>query len=190
VGDNYLSNTAWRINSGAWQVKEDADGKWIECMTSGVLYQPSPQAYGTWEFDVNKVPDTATTIIAFNADVAGAWNAPGQDGYFISLSSSEKFTLQKLTNGAAAILGITGIDYVAIDTWYTIRVTRRYDGQFTAYIRGGALAKWTLIDVSGGSGSNPVIDASHTSTKYIILDTSAGAQIRNLKTYFGVVPPL
>ncbi len=76
--------------------------------------------------------------------------------------------------------------YVADSTWYRFGVTRRDDGQFTAYIKGGVFTSWTLIDPTGGSGTNPVTDTTYTASKYVVLDLGVGDLISGFRFYQGV----
>ena len=40
---------------------------------------------------------------------------------------------------------------------------------------------YTLIDVSGGLGTNPVIDTTHTTSAFTTLDFDIGDRIKNIK---------
>jgi hypothetical protein len=114
-------------------------------------------------------------------------NATGQDGYTININNDEGVYLVRSVNAATTSLTASAASYIAIQTKYSIRVTRRYDGAFTTYIKGGAYTNWTSVSVTGGSGTNPYTDASTTSSKYFILDLDAGDKVTNIQHWEGVV---
>jgi len=67
---------------------------------------------------------------------------------------------------------------IQINTWYNIKITRSEVGIFTSYIRGGAFGNnWTLINVTGGTGTNPFTDNTITASNYFVLDLDAGDKI-------------
>lgn len=186
-----LGNTEWFVGdtAGRWQVKEDVDGKWIECMTAGLLYRPSPQAFGTWQFEVSKL-DASTFFVMFSANAIKDSYDANQSGYGFAVDTSEALYLQEMIGGDVTDHGISVAAYVTVDTWYTIRVTRRYDGVFNYYIKGGTeFPSWQLI-VAGDDGTNPFTDLTVTVSKYTVIDLDAGDRIRNFRYYQGVLPPL
>ena len=72
---------------------------------------------------------------------------------------------------------------------YDIRITRSATGVFTSYIKGGAFADWTLIDPTGGSGTNPVTDNTHTTSCCATIDMDAGDTFHKDEQYAGVLVP-
>ena len=42
---------------------------------------------------------------------------------------------------------------------------------------------WTLVDLTGGSGSNPVTDSTYTSSEYMVMDLDAGDKITKIETF-------
>ena len=193
---NYLSNTAWKFGDTSARYKVSSQSvfnnpyaKVIECTTAGVLYQESLQAYGTWEFALNKAA-TTTPYILFVADVIGIYSATNQDQYSIAVNGDELVALGKRPNaGPPSNLCTTATGYVSESTWYKFRVTRSYAGSFSVYILGGAFTSWTLVDVTGGSGTNPVTDTAITASKYCVLDLDAGDKVTDFKFYHGVLDP-
>ena len=187
----FLSNTNWRINSGSFSIARDETNKprekVIRCDTSGLIYQESSQAYGTFEFDWYKEIEGSNTYLLFMADVIGAENATGQDGYNIWLTSANQVALRESTNGTPSSKMFTGVSYIEADTWYRYRITRRYDGDFTTYIKGGIYTDWTLVDTTGGSQTNPVTDNTTTTSKYLILDLDASDMVSDFRFYPGVL---
>jgi hypothetical protein len=70
-------------------------------------------------------------------------------------------------------MAISATSYVNINQWYHVKVTRTKAGVFTVWKDG------TLLDVSGGSGSNPVTDTNHTTSVFTVLDLDAGDRVAN-----------
>jgi len=182
VTAGFLENTSFEIGSGTWQV-DDVDGfnKQISCIGAGTAAIPMGQNYGTWEFDLYKGGDGNETIVTFMGTVNAVWNDAAQTGYRFRFNSTERVALSRLNTGTDTFLGYTASSYVAIDTWYSIRVTRATNGAFNFYIKGGAFADWTLADVSGGAGSNPVTDNTITTSNYFVLNFGALDAIKNIK---------
>jgi len=180
----FLENTDWRIYSGAFKISRDetlgVGQKVIECTTAGTLYQESNQAYGTWEFDLYKGSESSIPYVYFCSQAAGAANGD----YDLEINNDESVRLRER---ASTNHFVTAASYVAIQTWYKFRITRRYDGQFTVYIKGGAFTNWTLVDPSGGSGSNPVTDNTLKTSSYVNLDLDTSDKIANMKFYNGVL---
>ena len=165
----------------------DNNDKVIECTTAGLLYQEMQQAYGTWEWDLYKGANGNYSNIMFMADTIGAFNATGQDGYLMQFDINEAFPFFRIVNGGFTLLANSGNSYIDNNTWYKIRFTRRYDGQFTIYIKGGAFTAWTLVVVS--SGTNPVTDNTIINSKYIVVDLDAGDMITDFRLTQGVIAP-
>lgn len=58
---------------------------------------------------------------------------------------------------------------------------------FAVFIKGGSFGDdWTLVDTTGGSGTNPVVDATYTTSEYFVADLDAGDRLANLKITNGV----
>ena len=186
VTSGQLSNTPFQVSSGTWDISTDTINgqvvKVLECSVAGVCYLPADlfqpkgsAAYGDWRFWMYKGADANNTSMQFVANVIGAPDAGGQSGYELRFDATEAVLLRESTAGTPTTLWATAASYIANSTWYALRPVRRFDGQFTSYIQGGAYAKgWTLISTAGGSGTNPVIDTSTTSSQYIVLDFDAG----------------
>ena len=83
--------------------------------------------------------------------------------------------------------------YLPCGTWYRIKITRSITGNFTTLVKGGSLVPtigydgWTLVSTTGGSGTNPVIDNTYTTSEYLILKAAAGDRIANIKLLNGIV---
>ncbi|NCP72303.1 hypothetical protein GW835_02840 [archaeon] len=53
---------------------------------------------------------------------------------------------------------------------------------FAVFIKGGEFGDdWTLVDTTGGSGTNPVTDSTYTTSNYFVADLDAGDRIANVK---------
>lgn len=179
-----LSNTEWLFGdtAGRWQVKEDANGGWRECTTAGLLYHSSPQAYGTWEFEFYK--GAATTVgLHFLASSVDSF-----DGYGLVIDGNEKLSLIEFAGGTpTATHFATGDGYVTAGSWYRLRVTRRSDGEFTVYVKGGPeFPMWTQVVPT--SGSNPVTDSTYTTSLVFRADLDVGDRAGDLISHHGVVP--
>jgi hypothetical protein len=185
-----IGESEFTRETGTWKVSEEAVGdkskKWIENVTSGVAYTESSQAYGTWVFEINKGAVTQPAIL-FIADVIGNESATGQDGYNILLTSAESVRLRASSNGSGSNISYTAGSYIPESTDIKYAVTRRYDGQFSYYAKGGTLTEWTLADTSGGSGTNPSTNNATTVSQYICADLDAGDKFRMLGVHDGIL---
>ncbi|QDP57910.1 MAG: putative concanavalin A-like lectin/glucanases superfamily protein [Prokaryotic dsDNA virus sp.] len=190
VTDGYIGNTIWQRSTGTWKIESDViDNRFVkvlECVSAGIAYttvkelfmESAEAAFGTWEFWLYKGADGNTCSLQIMADEIGLPDAAGQDGYEIRLNSLEQFVFRKSTNGTPSILMSTANSYISNETWYGFKIVRRFDGQFTVYIKGGAFGgSWTIVDTSGGSGSNPVTDTTTTSSSYVVFDFDAGDKL-------------
>ncbi len=147
--------------------------KVFENIVAGILYIPIDQfmtetegAYGTWEWWMNKVGASNITNIQFISDRA----APdaGIGAYTLGFNQDEKIIFSEV--------GIsnrfeTAASAISINTWYKLRVTRSAEGEFTAYLDN------VLIDVSGGSGTNPTTDNTIITSKWVLFNLDAGDKV-------------
>jgi hypothetical protein len=189
-----LENTQWRIDSGSFKIARDESlsqnqNKVIECSTAGILWQPSGMAYGTWEFDWYKGLDANTIRVLLVASVIGDISASNQNAYQLQYNSAEALNLQRRDNGSFGSDVMTSASsYLATDSvWYRMRLTRRYDGSYTMFVKGGSFIDWVLVDTTGGGGTNPAIDNVHNDSKYIVLELDPGDKISNFRFYNGVI---
>jgi hypothetical protein len=152
----------------------DKGSTYLECTSEGIVAFPSTQAYGEWEFDLYK----ATQVLFYlTEDYADPGNA---DGYRIDFAVAGSITLRR--RNTAIVLMSSADAYMEDDTWYRCKLTRTLDGVFTLYIKGGdfGISDWTLVDVSGGSGTNPATDNTHTKLSYIAPTANVGDRIANI----------
>ena len=68
-----------------------------------------------------------------------------------------------------------------------LTIRRIYDADtFAVFIKGGSFGDtetgWTLVDTTGGSGTNPVNDSTYTTSAYMVADLDAGDLITNIIT--------
>jgi hypothetical protein len=173
-----IPGTQWMVNAGTHSVAQDATTpfkRWFVDVGTGTIYRSNRTAYGTFLFDFVKVSDAGTVIWCPIMSLPnGKYSDAGQNGYMILVGSNEQITLYRVTGGAVTgILG-TANAYIALSTVYRLALTRNKAGVFTLYIKGGAYATWTLVSVAGGSGTNPVTDATHTSAQSMNVWPNAG----------------
>lgn len=182
----FLGNTDFTVQSGSYKISTDTiNGKTtkvIECVTTGALsiptsyfqQTPTESAYGTWEFDVYKDGDANVPSVVFISNT-NKYLDSGQNGYEFLINAAEKIYIRKITVGSTGNMMLSADDYVAIKTWYRIRITRSSSGTFTLYIKGGAFTDWTLVGAE--AGANPVTDTSFTTSNYMVFNLAAGDKI-------------
>ena len=170
-----------RVVSGTYKCSETSDGKrWLECVTAGGCVLPQTEAFGTVHYKQLHHSVAGTTYVMFEASLPAAWNAAGQNGYQLYNNIGGRVTFERVTNGAVGLdLFYTVGSYVANDVMYDYWINRRpSDGRFTAYIQGGAFTKPTLIDPTGGSGSNPTAsDVTYTTSKWMSINMMSGDKL-------------
>ncbi len=142
--------------------------KVLRCDSAGIVYldtsivtgSPTNDAYGTWEWWLNKGASTVPNVIF-------ASNSAGTAGYQIKLKADESVYLQKLPG---TDLAYSASSYVSASAWHRYRVTRRdTDGRFHVYVDG------SLMTVAGGS--NPVTNNDVTTAVVLALDLDAGDKV-------------
>lgn len=185
-----LSDTGWYFGdtTGRWTVERDTAAptpieRVVECQTAGTLYCPDQVAYGTWEIWWYKGSDSNEPQI----NLLSADTTTTGSGYLLRLTSTEQVQLNR--TGAAVLLR-TDTSYIQHSVWYKLRVTRRTDGQFSVYLRGGTFAEWTLVDVTSGTGTNPVTDDTVTANTYMVIDADAGDRVGLVRRQLGTVNPV
>jgi hypothetical protein len=154
--------------------------KYLECLTPGVISIPSQQSYGTWEADVFKGSTLNTLDVYLISSIFNSVAGVAGTGYNFRLSVDEEVLLSKRTNGSGVTLITTAANYVAINTWYRVKITRTATGLFTFLIKGGAFVPttgydgWTLV-------STTATDNTHTNSNYFEVACGAGDRIANIK---------
>ena len=175
----------WQEGIGSYEVKEDTTGdKYLECTSNGVAYIQSKNIYGEYEFDICKKTSGTSYSISFISDKNDTTVASVANKYQIDSLSNENL---RLNRGGTINLFTTNSNYIEANTVYTIKITRSVDGEFTCFIRGGNFGNtYTIIDTIGGSGSNPIIDNTYTSSNYFVVDLDTGDLIDNIKITNGI----
>jgi hypothetical protein len=176
ITSGYLENTPFEVKSGTWKIVSDIiegkEVKAIECIVAGTIYipihwfqqTPTEAAYGAWDWWIYHANASRTK----SALVANSKTHTLSNGYNLDILNTEGVILQKTNIGN---IFSTVPSYVSSDTWLNFRVTRSRVGALTAYLNG------TLIDVSGGTGTNPVTDTSYTVSNYTLFDFGVGDRL-------------
>lgn len=153
--------------------------KYLECVTAGIISTQSTEAYGVWEFDIYHTSNNLTRV-NFISDIKGQIN--DFQGYMFQFTGTEVLTLTKSNGGSFNVLFSTAGGYINEYTWYRIKIDRTVEGEFYVYIKGGSFGtSYILIDVTGGSGTNPIIDNTYTTSRYIVFDVDTGDRLSSLK---------
>jgi len=196
--DNAVGDTkpvGWNNNgTGEYEVKElasqdsilkdlDVGTKYLECTSNGTNAFHSDVAYGIWEFSVYTGGNYAVTYLTCNSPTIDS-----EDGYKLTLYKTDGWiSLIKEDDGVNNVFFETDNNYIEANTWYGIKITRTTDGEFTVYIKGGNFGDtYQLVDVTGGSGTNPTTDNTYTTSKYVVTDLDDGDAITNIKIKNGV----
>ena len=158
--------------------------KYLQCTTAGTIGFQNDEAYGTWEFDIYKGADANNLGVGFILDSIKE-RASSENGYWVGFNSTELIFLQEYTSGNPTNLFLTATSYIAINTWYRIKVTRTTTGVFTVYIKGGAFGN-DYVQVVEASGDNPVTDNTHTTNNYCTLDIDVGDRVANITHKRGI----
>jgi hypothetical protein len=177
-----LSNSPFRIESGSFKISTDTIGgdtcKVIECVTAGVCQVPAAYffggetqaAYGSWEWWVYNAGSSLTKFAIIGSSPSDISLSPF-NGYEYRFNLDSSVLLRRLDSGSGANLFKSAAGSIATAAWAKLKITRSSDGEFSGYVNG------TLLDVSGGSGTNPITDTTHTTSKYIVLDLDAGDKV-------------
>jgi hypothetical protein len=154
--------------------------KYLECVTNGIVSTQSTQAYGTWEFNLYK--GNESNRIDFLFILNGIGSAQTKNGYYLSVLADESIALVRSNVGSENSLFVTASSYINNSTWYRIKIDRTVEGKFYVYIKGGSFgSSYILVDVTGGSGTNPVTDNTYTTSKYLVFDADTGDRLTSLK---------
>jgi hypothetical protein len=97
--------------------------KYLQCTVAGTLAIQSKQAYGVWEFDMYKGADGNNVYFTFIDDrVTMAYET--FQGYYIQIDTNETIILRRMSVGSASYLTVAAPSYIAINTWYRLKVER------------------------------------------------------------------
>jgi len=167
VTSGFLTNTRWTVDSGTWAV-QSADGfnKKLACIGTGRVSALNGQAYGTWEWDVYHAAGTDSRVY-FIASSSIAHGSTGQSGYMLSILSTERIVLHRNNgDGSSSTMFQTDQDYVPENAWIRLRVTRKTNNEFITYFSLDSGLTWT--EVVESSGSNPITDATYTTSTRVV----------------------
>jgi hypothetical protein len=128
------------------------------------------------EFDA--VLTSGTVRMFFQTDFGGSsrsdsyYMVNGRNSYIFTASGTDTCVLSFYNNEAATSFTVRGL---------TIR--RIYDPHtFAVFIKGGSFgSEWTLVDTTGGSGSNPVTDSTYTTSNFMVCDLDSGDKISQIR---------
>jgi hypothetical protein len=181
------------VSSGAFSLtQEEVNGQVVDvlqCDTAGVAYIDSnywgqgttEAAYGQWDWWLYKDPSSSTKITIV-ADVIGAHDTVGQDGYLFQALPAEGLVMYLDTNGSLTSKFQSADSTITQSAWNHIKITRSNSGVFSVYAAGSLVA--------ATSGANPFTEATHTLSKYMNFDLDAGDKIAlirrgNTGSFFG-----
>lgn len=191
VVDGRLSNTPWRFadTTGRWKIVDvpslGRDAKMIECTTAGILYtsisilgiNEVEAAYGTPRIMLRRGPGATTRAIVI-ASVPRGPTDPNQNGYQLSITSLFSVRYERIDSGVITTLfaSATGVVTDAPYDYWIPRRTR--DGRIHVFTNG------KLVTPTGGY-TNPFTDNTHKSSKYLVLQLSAGDRVGLIRRHFG-----
>lgn len=177
----FLSNSPFKIDSGSFEViSEIVDGKVskvVECVTPGKIYiptsyfkqSPTDSSYGTYTVWLYQGSASNTLFFQFINSVLGGLTTPGQDGYTVRLRTDLSIHFTKSTSGSSATVNRTAAGYFNTQQWYKLDIQRKTSGEFTTFLDD------ELIVVT--TGTNPIVDGSHTLSNLSIFDMDAGDKV-------------
>ena len=86
------------------------------------------------------------------------------------------------TNTTTGVLAFRNLSTATDYTISGLTIRRIYDADtFAVFIKGGDFGnEYTLVDATGGSGSNPVVDATYTTSEFFVTDLDEDDTIANL----------
>jgi hypothetical protein len=95
--------------------------------------------------------------------------------------------LKRYDSGGGAVLFATAVGYLTNNIDYEFAISRSTAGVFTVYVKGGVFTNWTQVVVA--TGSNPVTDNIHTSSKFLcsLIQTDVGTCHGDLVVHQGVL---
>jgi len=99
----------------------------------------------------------------------------GRNSFILTSTVSAEGVLNFVNTSTATDYEVSGL---------TIR--QIYDANsFAVFIKGGDFGNtetgWTLVSTTGGSGSNPVVDSTYTTSEYLVADLDASDKLSNIQ---------
>lgn len=174
--------TGWTVSNGSFTVDNlvvnplSANQYSLKATTAGgnnYIYISSTQSYGTWEFDYYRSTDGGGAFYFISS------NETATNHYSVAPASTGRVQFQENASNS----WYTNTNYQAVSTWYTYRIVRNGSNQFSTYIKGGAYTDFTLVDCTGGFGTNPNTDATITTSAYLVIKMFLNNRVSNIKVY-------
>lgn len=186
VTSGSLENSGFDVVSGSWRinhgiVKEEfrplyksiASG--VAAIPTSRFHQtPSEAARGTFEACV-KYTGTNTAYQMFISTAAAPFSNAAVSGYLLAVGTSIGIVrIFRVTNGTPVTIIGSANGEVSAGVEYHIKVTVGAGGVFTLY------KNEELVSTVGGTGTNPVTDATHTISNFWTLEPDTGDEISGL----------
>jgi hypothetical protein len=171
VGPCEIPGTPFRVLDGTWKIGEDSSGKrWINSVATNNkhVYMPSTQAYGTWTCSVYHTTGDEYFAFASNCKDLGL----ASRNVCSILLTGTTLSLYRFGPSSSTVL-MRSTSCIETGKKYKLGITRSSAGAFTVYIKGGAYLDWTKVTAT--SGTNPVTDATYTTSANCVLSTSPAA---------------
>jgi hypothetical protein len=157
----------------------DKGDKRLYCTVSGNSAGfASDQAYGEWEWTI--VGGSGANYYFMASEQHPNYNA--SEGYeFQQSGATNTLRITKNNYGSYTSFLISAEDVVEAGVVYLLKITRTLDGEWSLYLKGGAYGDtWTLVDMTGGTGTNPIIENTYSKSKYFVLDLNTDDWISKL----------
>ena len=164
--------------------------RFLQCTQAGTISFPSQWVSGSVEIDWYKGINTTSKIIVINSSYREYPNTV--NSYEIDLGPTKNIAIYKANATTYSSLIVSAISYFQENTWYTTRIECTPAGQFTLLIKGGLFVPtagrngWTLVSTTGGSGTNPVVDATYNSSSYGVLSCGVGDCVAGIRYMDGI----
>lgn len=181
----------YRIYAGTATIIVDSSmKKWINSTSAQLWIERTAPggAYGTWKFPLRLANDATAIPYFFWASHQSAQQIAtgGTGSYLLWVNQNQaigtgRYAETNLMSSADA--------YLDVETDYDFWLTRRIDGQTTVYVKGGDFPDYTLIDTSGGAGSNPYIDNTNKTAQYSVAVLATGDRVADITKLQGAVRP-
>lgn len=183
----------------------------LQCDTPGFAFADQADAYGlVFDGIINKgVLSSRIQELYFIASDTTSRSSTNT-GYLFIFNSDDSIQLYRMNGGGVTFLSNTGAAYMENDKDYRVFVWRNETvnefvtgaiGTIATYIQGKSKPitsknyeipdtnDMELIDVLGGSGSNPITDNTYTGSNFIVLDFDAGNQISKIRVNNQLIAP-
>jgi len=129
-------------------------------------------------FDLNLISGTAPEFLLMQTLGSGSSSA----GYR-SVDGHNELYITATTSRSNGVLGFRN-SYEATEFIMSgLKIEKVYDtNTFAVFIKGWDFGdEYTLVDTTGGSGTNPVTDSTYTESEYLVADLDVGDKISNIK---------